>query len=482
MANDLDKPERFKLGEIGYSGQRMFNGISLEESHRDLTHPLNIQTYRAMSYHPAINAALSLYQSMVSKATFVIEEPKDANEEEKNRTELVKQMFDDMDVSMEDVIVDILSMTTFGFSVLEKVYRRRLKSKGSAYNDGIIAPKKLALRNQESIERFIFDDSGNELIGVKQNLSRVKDPANRFSNRSTLEVILPREKFMLFSLGRNRSNPYGTSPLRDVYLPWKYLSTVEELEASGVAKDLQGLPVLYIPAEYMSADASDEQKSIFEQFKSIIRNLQQNTQSGIILPSTTDPETRAKLFEIDLLSTEGGKKNYDTNDVKEYYRTMIFIGMAADILLMGNTQTGSFALGAIKTSLTGSFVESILKRVVQVFNEDLIKQIYDLNGWDVTRRCKMNYEDFEDVDLETFSTAVQRIGAVGYLPKTKEVIDKILSSMNMEELPEDANLDELLPDNQSKSGQGMEEGMNNGTGKSTGNSGDASASNANNKG
>lgn len=479
MAND--DIERFKLSEIGYAGRRMFNGISVEESHSDLRYPTCISTYRAMSYHPAINAALSLYNSMVSKARFRVVPPEGATEEEVNQTDRVREMLNDMEIPLVDVMVDIMSMATYGFSVLEKVYRRRLLSKGSAYNDGLIAPKKLAFRTQESIERFIFDERGNDVIGVRQNLVGIRDPYGRYAGRQDIVVVLPREKVMLFSVGRNRSNPFGVSPLRDVYLPWKYLSTVEELEASGVAKDLQGLPVLYIPPQYMSEDASDSQKAVFEQFKTIIRNLQQNTQSGVILPAAFDPDTRNPLFKLELLSTEGGKKNYDTNEVKDYYRTMIFIGLAADILLMGNTQTGSFALGSIKTSMTGSFVENMLTSIVQVFNDDLIRQIYELNGWDISRRCKLDHEGFEDVDLEVFSKAVQRIGAVGYLPKNIEVVNKILNAMSIDELPEDADLDTLLPDNQSKAGQGMESGMSSGTGDATGASGDASATNADNK-
>ena len=475
-----EKIDRFKLGEIGYAGLRMINGISVEETHKELNHPNSVKTYRAMSYHPAINSALSLYNSMVAKAEFRVLPVDDANEEEKKQALLIESMLGDMETPLEDVLIDVMTMTTFGFSVLEKVYRYRNKSNGSIYDDGLIAPKKLAIRNQESIEKFIFDDTGNELLAVKQNISLIKDPYNRFGKRSKMEASIPRKKFMLFNVGRSRTNPYGVSPLRDVYLPWKYLTTVEELEASGVAKDLQGLPVMYIPAEYMSADASTEQKAIYEQFKNIIRNLQQNTQSGVVLPSTTDPETRQPLFKLDLLSTQGGSKNFSTTEVKDYYRTMIFIGMAADILLMGNTQTGSFALGSIKTSLTGAFVESLLRRIVQVFNDDLIKQIYELNGWDLTRRCKLDYEGFEDVDLESFSKAIQRIGAVGYLPKNLEVINKILTSMNIDVLDEDANLDELLPDNSSKSGQGMEEGLNSGTGKASGSSGNASDTNADN--
>jgi hypothetical protein len=463
-AIQLDKPERFSLGEIGYNGQKMIDGVSQEELSRELNHPHSMVTFKEMSYHPSINAALTLYNSMIQKASLRFVPPKDATKKEKKNAELVESMFHDMETPIEDVMVDIMSMGTYGFSVLEKVYRRRKYKNGSNFDDDVIGIRKLALRNQESIDKFIYDESGNNLVGVKQDLSLLHDPYNRFTKRAKMTVVLPREKFMLFNIGRNRNNPYGVSPLRDVYLPWKYLTSIEEIEAAGVAKDLQGLPVLYVPAQYMSEDSSPEQKAIYEQMKSIIRNLQNNTQSGVILPSQVDPETRQPLFKLELLSTEGGKKNYDTNAVKDYYRTMIFIGMSADILLMGNTATGSFALGSIKSSLTGAFIEGMLKRIVQVINEDLIKQIYELNGWDISRRCIVEYDGVEDIDLDNFSKAIQRIGAVGYLPKNLEVINKILASLNMDVLPDDANLEELLPDNQSRSGDGMEEGMSNGTG------------------
>lgn len=483
VVNPNDTPEKFRMGEIGYNGIKIFNGISVEETVKELQHPRSIQTYKAMSLHPAISSALTLYNMMGSKANFRFVNPKNPTEEDKTRTKLVESMFEDMEVSLDDVITDILTMNTHGFSIFEKVYRRRTKSAGSMYDDGVIAPRKIAFRNQESIERFIFDETGNTLIGVKQNITGLSDPYGRNSARSDNTVILPRSKFMLFNTGRNRTNPFGTSPLRDVYSHWKMLDYFETLEATGVAKDLQGLPVLTIPAQYMAADASDDQKAMYENFKNIVRNLQQNSQSGLILPSSMDEATRTPLFDLKLLSTEGGKKSFDIDKIKAYYRAMIFIGLNADVLLMGNTTTGSFALGSVKTSLTGAYVESMLKRIVQVFNEDLIKQIYEMNGWDVSRRCKMDYEGVQSSDLETFSKAIQRISAVNFLPRTEEVVNEVLNQLNLDELPENTNLDDVLPPveaMQTKSGEGMKEGMPSGTGKATGKSGNASDTNSDN--
>jgi hypothetical protein len=347
-----------------------------------------------------------------------------------------------------------LTSLDFGFAPVEKVFRLRTKENGSMYDDGLIGIKKLALRNQESIDSFVFDAEGNDVVGLKQNLANLNDPFGRYSGRTSTVVTMPRSKFMNFTVGHDKTNPYGVSPLRNVYLPWKYLQAIEELEASGVAKDLQGVPLLTLPASYMSSDASPEQKIALDGFKNILRNLQQNSQAGVLLPSDVDPETKSSLFKLELLSTIG-KKSFDTKDIKEYYRAMIFIGLAADILLMGNTQTGSFALGAIKNSLTGTQVEAYLKDIIKVLNNDLVRHIYELNGWDVTRRASIDYEGFEDIDADSYSKFVQRIASVGALPITLDVINDILSKMGLDSLPEGTDLGSVLPEKTSRSGDGM---------------------------
>ncbi|MBL7378074.1 hypothetical protein IL400_23200, partial [Escherichia coli] len=77
--------------------------------------------------------------------------------EEKRQAEILSQMlFEDMEYPFEDVIQDALTMTTYGFSVCEKVYRKRTRAAGSLFDDEPIAPKKIAIRRQSSIDKFIF--------------------------------------------------------------------------------------------------------------------------------------------------------------------------------------------------------------------------------------------------------------------------------------------------------------------------------------
>lgn len=452
-ASSQDELSRFKLGELGVTGLSMFNGITYEEVKRELNFPESTNTYKLMSYHPSVNAPINLFTNMVAKAPLRIIPVKDATEEEKKQAEIVESMFEDMEHSLEDFIRSSMTAMTYGFAPIEKVFRKRTYAAGSIYNDGLVGIKKLPLRNQKSIKKFIFDDSGNEVLGVSQTLTG-SDPYNRFNKRTTQDINIPRSKFMLVTFGNDRTNPYGSSPLREVYLSWKYIQAIEELEAQSVVKDLNGLPVLRVPIQYMSGDASTEQKAQLEVFKNIIRNLQQGSQSGVMLPSAYDPETRQSLFDLELLSQDG-KKNFDLNKIKEYYRTMIFIGMGADILLMGNTTAGSFALGSIKNTLAGNVAETYLKCIINEVNNDLIRQIYELNGWDISRRCKMDYEGIDTESLDEIGKYIQRVSSVGLMPKTEEVVNYVLNSMGLDNLPEGTDLTELLSDNTTRAGDGM---------------------------
>ncbi len=450
-----DKPERFRMGELGYSGLNIFDGVSRDELKRELTWPHSIKTFKQMSYHSTITSALTLFENIIGKVDFKILPPSEATEEEKDQCKKILEMMHDMDHSFSDFIRDILSMNVYGFSVHEKVFRKRLKANGSKYDDGLIGWKKLPIRSQETIEKFIFSDDGNEILGVKQNLTAVNDNYNRYTNRKDKEVVLPKSKFLLFRAGRHRGDPFGKSMLRDAYLAWRYLTALEEIEANGVARDLQGMPVLRIPPQYMSADASPEQKSIYEYYKNVIRNIQMNSQSGLVLPQAFDPDTRQPLFDIELLSTEG-KKNFDTGKVKEYYKNLIYTSMFADILQMGQGEVGSFALGQLKNSLTGSAAEAMLRGIVEVINKELIEVTYDLNGWDSSRMGVLDFDNLETVDLEAFSKAIQRYASVSALELDRNALNRIRESVGIDKMADSEEpMEEYLPNYSSRSGDGM---------------------------
>ena len=457
-----DQPQRFKLAEAGFLGVNLWNGVSNDEIKRELNFPYSLKTFKQMSYHSAINAALTLYEVMALKANWKVTAPANATPEEIKRTEFIKECMQDMEHSWEDFIRDVLSMNVYGFAIHEKVYRKRYTSNGSMYNDGLIGWQKLPIRSQESISRFVPSEDGNDIVGVQQSMYGVTD-SRYFDSKQVFPQPLPMKKVMHFKVGRHRGDPYGKSPLRDAYLAWRYLTVLEDIEATGVAKDLQGIPVLTLPPQMMAADAPADQKAAYAYFQNCMVNLQNNQQASIILPALFDSETKQPLIKLELLRNEG-KKNFDTVQVKEYYKNLILTSLFADVLIMGQGKTGSFALGSIKTTLIGNVIESMLKTIRDVVNRDLIRQTYQLNGWDTARACTVDYDNLEPIDLESLSKYVQRISSVGMMVKDVETINRIRSIMGVDpvEMTEEELVDKLTPET-SRAGDGMAKGSGNGT-------------------
>ena len=451
-----DTPDRFKLSESGYLGLNVFNGVSNDELKKELNFPNSVNTYKQMSYHGTINSALTLFENLIGKADWSFKPIKDANQEELNQAKIINEMMRDLtDQTWSEFISEALSANMYGFSVHEKVYRRRLKANGSKYDDGLIGWKKLPIRNQETIEKFIFSEDGNEVRGVKQNLSAISDVYNRYSSRTNNEVILPRSKVMLFRAGKSNGDPFGKSMLRDAYLAWRFLSVIEEIEANGVAKDLAGLPVLKLPPQYLSSDASAEQKSIRAYYENVMRNLQLNQQSALILPQAHDPDTKQPLFDLELLSLNGSKA-MDTSKIKEYYKNLILTSLFADILVMGQSGGGSNALGVIKNSLSATAAEAMLRKIRDVINTDLIKQTYELNGWNTSRMGTIDFDNLETEDLESFSKAVQRFASTSVIEVDRAVLNRVRESIGVDSLPDDMEPDkEKLPAMTSRSGDGF---------------------------
>ena len=451
------QPQPFSLGEQGYNGLNVFGGINQDEIKRELIFPTSINTFKKMAMHSAVAAPLSLFETQIGKVEWKVQAPDNPTKKEQTQTQFIRDCMRDMEHPFSDFIRDVISANQFGFSVIEKVFRYRTKEEGSMFTDGKIGWRRLPLRNQETIYKFLFSADGNELIGVEQAFP-TSDPYGRYTNRTdNPRLSLGTDgKAMLFRVGKHRGDPCGKSPLRDVYTAWLYLTEIENIEAQGINRDLKGLPILKIPPQYMSPDATPEQKLIYENYKNALRNLSTGQQSGMILPQVWDPESKQPLFSLELLKSEGAR-SFDTTKVKQYYKDAIYTAMSADILSLGQgSSSGSFALGTVKNSLVGSYLESMVSTVLQTINSELVKQTYRLNGWDETRMCNIYASNLEAEDLETLSKGLQRLSSTSCIELDRAVLNRARRAVGVDELPDDLEPQlEYLPNFSSKSGAGM---------------------------
>lgn len=475
---------RIQLGEQGFIGLRTTNGRILAEANSAFNYPNFHKTVTEIRHNPTVGAAMNVYRMMISRVNWKIEAPKGADEKAKKRAAIVQSMLGDMDHSFRQTIEEIIPYLEYGHDVHEKVFRKRLYRNGSKFNDGLVGLKKLAPRNQDTIEKWVFSEDGSELVAIEQNIANIEN-AYRFMHKKNENglIRIPREKFLLFTASGNRGNPQGHSIYKAIYLAYKVLSLLQEQEVVAVAKDIQGIMKIAIPPKYLSPDASVEDKLAVQGFQKIIDNYNAGTQRGLLVPNMMDENGNA-LFTYELMEAKGTAK-YDLEAVIKRLQTDILSALNVDILKLGADGTGSFSLAESKSSVLAIAIDYRLREIQDVLNNDLMRSIYEMNGWSTENMAKFVYEDIEDISLETMGKFIQQVFSVGGIELDRSVMNRIREIFGVPALPDDEPVDKeklstAMSAVESKAGEGMKT-AGPGTSKSPVGKKDSSAANANNK-
>ena len=220
-----------------------------------------------------------------------------------------------------------------------------------------------------------------------------------------------------------RDSPEGRSILRNAYRSWYFKRRIEEIEAIGVERDLAGLPVAYVPPEFLSSTATAEQSTVLTTIKDIVTSIKRNEQEGVIMPSMYDDQGH-KVFDLVLLSS-GGSRQFDTDKIIQRYDQRIAMSILSDFILLGSDRVGSYALGTSKMDLWSMAVDSIAKNIAEVMNQHAIPRLLKLNGMDVSRAPYLTYGEVSHVDLNEVSTFVAGLvqtGAIVPDPKLEQYL------------------------------------------------------------
>ena len=469
FSDNREGAPKIRLSQMGNNGVRVIAGHIAEEENRALRWPFAMQTYSQMLKDATIAPAIAAIEGAIAQVPWNVVATPGKEEEQAAQVKFLKQVMVDMESPFREAIRYMATHNSYGFAVTEKVYRYREYSKGSKFNDGLIGLKKLAPIPQETVVAWNFRDKGKDLDGLYQAPPVV-------SNRDSFDVsvtneptFIPRKKFILVRNSSNKNNPEGSSPLKSVYRAWRYKQTMEEFEATSVAKDARGLKVLYLPPQYLSPDASPEDKQVYEFYQRGISSLNNNEQSAMILPMFRD-EKGNKMFELDVVSVMGTQAN-DVDKIIQRYKKEIITGLMAAQLILGQDGGGSFSLAESLDGVTKMVVNERLTQIAEQLNHDLIPQLFALNGWDITDTPKFEYGEVSAESLDEIGKYIQRTAAVGMFPKTPEAVNYVTSRLGgiTPQFKDDTPEEEFLPkltNYTSGAGEGQASGTGNGTGKS----------------
>ena len=445
-----------RVRELAYTGLKTDDGTVRENVINQLVFPENVKTYKEMSYDSSVASATSTIRDFIQGVTWSFDETQEGIDPRYPKG-FLQQCSEDMERTFADYISESLSILEYGFSVQEKVYKRR-NNEGkfkSKYDDNLFGWAKLPARSQDTVRKWLWSEDGRDLTGVQQDLSLVSsNNIDRFK-RASNKINIPRNRFLLFRYNPIRDNPEGQSPLNSCYISWMYKKQLEETEASGIAKDMGGMMLIELPPEYMAKDAPADKKAVYEYCTNLIRNYHVNQQSGIVFPRYFD-DSKNNVFGIKLIGVEGSGKQYDVGATIKRHDMKILMTFLADVLALGHDGVGSYSLSSDKTNLLSKKISSVLSYITKVFNEDLIPDTFARNGWDTKVLPKLVHSDLEKQPLDDLSKYVQRIVTSGAVE-----VDKSMSNFLRDQLPlkpegKGEKLDdELIAGGSSRSGEGQ---------------------------
>ena len=468
---------RFRDGAIGRTGLRVINGRVYEEAKKELVFPRSIRTFRTMMYDISVASANDLFQMLIKRVDITAEPSDPNNPKAVKNAEFINWMFNNLEgQSFQDIKNEILTYTWAGFSLLEQIF----ETVKDGDWEGWYRVKSLEPRAQESIFKWLYDvKTGRKLIGVKQSIIYRRRNIDISAVNSTVNI--PIEKLLLFSYNATKNNPEGKSPLLKAYITWKFKCLFEDIEGTGISKDVSGIPVIKVPKKVVVAaqqDPESEEAALFNYMLNMASSIQNGSQLSAVIPVEYDTSGK-ELYNFELAGISGNGKSYDVDSVIRRRQTEILMAYFADIIALGNTSHGSFSLADSKTNLVAQAAEEHLKFITEVLQKQLVNRLAIWNEWDKSTIPVLKYGDIEKEDLDVFSKAVQRIFAVGAVEGRRDEYNLVREVLGLDDI--DGNPYEIVqpPPSTSKSGQGMQSGMNNGTGQAT-KGGDTSSGNKEN--
>lgn len=175
-----------------------------------------------------------------------------------------------------------------------------------------------------------------------------------------------------------------------------------------------GIPVIYLPK-----NATKEQKALA---KLIVKNIRATEQTGVVMPGSKDD---GWLFEFANLNAGTGTDLWES--IKHHNRE-IAKNVLAQFLELGDTQSGSKALGSDQSDLFIASLTATANGVCEVINEYVIKELVDLNFDGVENYPTLKVQRISKQDISKLADTITTLVGGGII-KTDESIEDYMREM-----------------------------------------------------
>ena len=310
------------------------------------------------------------------------------------------------------LIEDISSAFTYGFYIGEEVW---------AVEEGKVVLKDVIPLHQPTLNA-INDDDG-----------QVKQVTTTGTN------YIPYTKCLHHIFMREGRSPYGRSILRHLYKPYYYKVSCEAAEATGVDRDLSGLPILKAP-ETLDFTAADSSSPHYDQniaatldwAVSVVGDIRRDSQQGLVLPAGWD---------FSLVRSEG-QASISPTEIIQRFNSEMASGLLESFVVGGaGTMSSKGNVEAIIRNFL-SACDAYVKSIEETINTQLISRICEFNG--ITSPPKARFSTTDVADLAALASFVARLAKTGVITPTIPMEKALLAIADLPYTDDEESKKEVL--------------------------------------
>lgn len=409
-----EKSARVDLGTIGTSGhQRSWTREFLPEE----------GVYAAQQYQrirdedPIVGGVFLALESMFRQVEWTAVSADDSSEAQAWST-FLQECREDMSHTWAGFIAEVLGMLVHGWAYFEVVYKIRRGPEQtdaryrSRFSDGRVGWRKFAHRPQRTLARWEYDGDGG-IQGLWQSA-----PGG--------QVFIPIQKALHFRTTEAGGHPEGRSLLVNARRAYRFQTRLEEFEAVGIERDLAGLPLIEVPVELLSADATPDQKATLASIEQMAAGVRNDERAYVLMPSSqyvvsefdekSGKETLKALptgYKFSL-ATSGGTRAHNTDAIIRRYSQRISASLLSTFLLLGGSEgKGAQALSSDLTDLFELAGTGILDGITSVINRFAVGGLMRVNGVPPERWPRLEHGGLSDAALQNLLTQVKTLMDAG---------------------------------------------------------------------
>jgi len=392
----ITKNYNFPLFGLGAAGTDIFSGQFDEEYLSKLKGTQGINVYSQMRRNDAqVSMLLKTVKNPILGARWYVE-PHDESDQADEMAGLVEHvLFNDMrypdgskSKTFLQFIEEAMTMMEYGFSLFEVIHK--VVTGHPVYGD-YIGLKDLAYRHPRSIEEWVLYKNGG-LKAVRQ----VTDGDN------DVDVLIPGRHLLVFTNRKEGDNYEGISELRPIYGNHFRKNVYYKIQAIGLERSANGIPVGTVNDEVALRDDFKEQ---FEQLKDVMEQLASHQRRSLALPpgfSITelkinhDAEKVLKAIESENLQM-----------AKSFLQNFMELGT-------GNSG-GSYSLGTDLSDMFLSGIELYAKQICANVNDVIVKRIIDFKYGEQTEYPKLRCTGINDKAGNELATMIVSLVSAGMI-------------------------------------------------------------------